>query len=98
MKVHVKANQLEATTNNVKGLCTVTFGDSFAVRNISIVESKKGGTFVSMPSFKMKTVDDEGNPIFKDIAFPITKEFREELYSKIMESFESKEPVEFERE
>ena len=75
MKVHVKANQLEATTNNVKGLCTVTFGDSFAVRNISIVESKKGGTFVSMPSFKTKTVDDEGNPIFKDIAFPITKEF-----------------------
>ena len=48
MKVNVKANQLEATTNNVKGLCTVTFGDSFAVRNISIVESKKGGTFVSM--------------------------------------------------
>ena len=95
MKVNVKANQLEATTNNVKGLCTVTFGDSFAVRNISIVESKKGGTFVSMPSFKTKTVDDEGNPIFKDIAFPITKEFREERYSKIMESFESKEPVEF---
>jgi DNA-binding cell septation regulator SpoVG len=98
MKVHVKANQLEATTNNVKGLCTVTFGDSFAVRNISIVESKKGGNFVSMPSFKTKTVDDEGNPIFKDIAFPITKEFREELYSKIMESFESKEQVEFEWE
>ncbi len=98
MKVHVKANQLEATTNNVKGLCTVTFGDSFAVRNISIVESKKGGNFVSMPSFKTKTVDDEGNPVFKDIAFPITKEFREELYSKIMESFESKEPVEFEWE
>ena len=95
MKVNVKANQLEATTNNVKGLCTVTFGDSFAVRNISIVESKKRGNFVSMPSFKTKTVDDEGNPIFKDIAFPITKEFREELYSKIMESFESKEPVEF---
>jgi DNA-binding cell septation regulator SpoVG len=98
MKVNVKANQLEATTNNVKGLCTVTFGDSFAVRNISIVESKKGGTFVSMPSFKTKTVDDEGNPVFKDIAFPITKEFREELYSKIMESCESKEPVEFEWE
>ena len=98
MKVNVKANQLEATTNNVKGLCTVTFGDSFAVRNISIVESKKGGTFVSMPSFKTKTVDDEGNPFFKYIAFPITKEFREELYSKIMEIFESKEPVEFEWE
>ena len=98
MKVSVKANKIEASTNNVKGLCTVTFGDSFAVRNISIVESKKGGTFVSMPSFKTKTVDDEGNPIFKDIAFPITKEFREDLYAKVKESYESGESVEFEWE
>lgn len=82
MKINVKANKLEASSNNVRGLCTVTFGDSFAVRNISIVESKKGGTFVSMPSFKTKTVVEEGNPIFKDIAFPITKEFREELYRR----------------
>lgn len=96
MKINVKANKLEASSNNVRGLCTVTFGDSFAVRNISIVESKKGGTFVSMPSFKTKTVDDEGKPVFKDIAFPITKEFREELDAKIKESYESGEAVEFE--
>ena len=98
MKVNVKSNKLETVTNNVQGLCTVTFGDSFAVKNISIVESKKGGMFVSMPSFKTKTVDEEGNPIFKDIAFPITKEFREELFTRIMESYESGEAVEFEWE
>ncbi|RKM63021.1 hypothetical protein D6856_02550 [Butyrivibrio sp. XB500-5] len=98
MKVSVKANKLEASSNNVQGLCTVTFGDAFAVKNISIVESKKGGNFVSMPSFKTKTVDEEGNPIFKDIAFPITKEFREKLFAKIMESYESGEAVEFEWE
>ncbi|SEQ42986.1 SpoVG family protein [Butyrivibrio sp. TB] len=96
MKVSVKANKIEASSNNVRGLCTVTFGDSFAVRNVSIVKSRKGGTFVSMPSFKTKTVDEEGNPIFKDIAFPITKEFREELYKRIKESYESGEVVEFE--
>ena len=98
MKVSVKSNKLEASSNNVQGLCTVIFGDSFAVRNISIVENKKGGKFVSMPSFKTKTVDEEGNAIFKDSAFPITKDFREELYSKIMESYESGESVEFEWE
>ncbi len=98
MKVSVKSNKLEASSNNVQGLCTVTFGDAFAVKNISIVENKKGGKFVSMPSFKTKTVDEEGNPIFKDIAFPITKDFREELYSKIMESYELGESVEFEWE
>ena len=96
MKVSIKANKLEASSNNVRELCTVTFGDSFAVRNISIVESKKGGTFVSMPSFKTKTVDEEGNVIYKDIAFPVTKEFREELFSKIKESYEAGEVVEFE--
>lgn len=62
------------------------------------MESKKGGTFVSMPSFKTKTVDVEGNPIFKDIAFSIIKEFREELYAKVKESYESGESVEFEWE
>ncbi len=51
-----------------------------------------------MPSFKTKTVDEEGNPIFKDIAFPITKEFREKLFAKIMESYESGAAVEFEWE
>ena len=96
MKVSIKANKLEASSNNVRGICTVTFGDSFAVRNISIVESRKGGTFVTMPSCKTKTVDEEGNPIYKDIAFPVTKEFREELYSKIKESYESGEVVELE--
>ena len=96
MKVSIKANKLEASSNNVRALCTVTFGDCFAVRNISIVESRKGGTFVSMPSFKTKTVDEEGNLIFKDIAFPVTKEFREELFSKIKESYEAGEVVEFE--
>ncbi len=65
MKVSIKANKFEASSNNVRGICTVTFGDCFAVRNISIVESKKGGTFVSMPSFKTKTVDEEGITVEK---------------------------------
>ena len=95
MKINVKTTKLEASTNNVKGLCSVTFGDSFVVMNISVVESKKGGLFVSMPCFKSKTVDENGNPVFKDIAFPITKEFREALYKQVMDSYESGEVKEF---
>ena len=95
MKINVKTTKLEASTNNVKGLCSVTFGDSFVVKNISVVESKKGGLFVSMPCFKSKTVDENGNPVFKDIAFPITKEFREALYKQVMDSYESGEVKEF---
>ena len=95
MKINVKTTKLEASTNNVKGLCSVTFGDSFVVKNISVVESKKGGLFVSMPCFKSKTVDENGNSVFKDIAFPITKEFREALYKQVMDSYESGEVKEF---
>ncbi|CBK74379.1 SpoVG [Butyrivibrio fibrisolvens 16/4] len=48
-----------------------------------------------MPSYKTKTLDTDGNPVFKDIAFPITKEFREALYGKILEGFEIGEEMEF---
>ena len=96
MKVSIKANKLEASSNNVRGLCTVTYGDSFAVWNISIVESKKGGLFVSMPNYKMKEPDENGNAQFKDIAYPVTKDFREKLQEKILQSYESGEDSCFE--
>lgn len=58
-------------------------------------KSKKGKNFVSMPRYKTKTVDTEGNQVFKNITFTITKEFSEALYGKIPESFEIGEEMEF---
>ena len=91
MRIDVRTKALEETTNGVRGVATVTFGNSFAVRNISIVESKAGNLFMSMPSYKMKTVDENGKPQFKDIAYPVTKDFREKLQEKILQSYESGE-------
>jgi DNA-binding cell septation regulator SpoVG len=85
--------KLEASTNNVKGLCSVTFGDSFVVKNLSVVESKKGDLFVSMPCFKSKTVDEEGNPIFKEGNLAIEckiiykEPFKKELLSEDVQKF-----------
>ena len=95
MKVEIRTSRLTGTEGNVKGLSTVTFDGKVAVRNISIVESKKGGLFVSMPSYKMKELDENGKAQFKDIAYPVTKEFREMLYEKILESYKNDEAVEF---
>ena len=95
MKIEIKTTRLENPTGHVKGLSTVTFDEKYAVRNISIVESKKGGLFVSMPNYKMKEPDENGNAQFKDIAYPVTKEFREMLYGKILDSFKNNEKVEF---
>jgi DNA-binding cell septation regulator SpoVG len=96
LRIDVRTKALEETTNGVRGVATVTFGNSFAVRNISIVESKAGNLFMSMPSYKMKTVDENGKPQFKDIAYPVTKAFREKLQEKILQSYESGEDSCFE--
>ncbi|SDB04322.1 SpoVG family protein [Butyrivibrio sp. INlla16] len=96
MRIDVRTKALEETINGVRGVATVTFGSSFAVRNISIVESKAGNLFMSMPSYKMKAVDENGKPQFKDIAYPVTRDFREQLQEKILQSYESGEGVSFE--
>ena len=96
MRIDVRTKALENANNGVKGVATVTFGNSFAVRNISIVESKVGNLFMSMPSYKTKTVDENGKAQFKDIAYPVTKEFREKLQEIILQSYESGEDIIFE--
>ena len=86
MLVSVKTSKLENSENGIKGLATVTFGDSFKVQSIAIMEGKNG-LFVSMPSYKSKQVDEDGKAIYKDICNPITKGFRDQLYEAILSSF-----------
>ena len=64
------------------------FGDLFKITNIAIVENKdKGQLFVSMPRYKSNERSQDGSAIYKDVCNPITAEFREELYSNILDSF-----------
>ena len=79
----------KAGENPVKGFCTLVFGDSFKVTNIAILENKSSGElFVSMPRYLSNEKDENGNQIYKDVCNPITKEFREELYTNILKAFE----------
>lgn len=57
------------------------------VNNISIKENKDGELFVSMPSMKTNLTDEQGNPEYRDVCYPTTKEFREQLNEKIMEAY-----------
>ena len=43
--------------------------------------------FVSMPSYKTKQVNENSKDIYKDICFPVTKEFRERLNNAVLTSF-----------
>ena len=70
-----------------KGLARIYFENSFIVNNINIVQGKEK-IFVSMPSYKTKQVDEQGKPIYQDVCYPVTKDFREKLYNEIISEYE----------
>lgn len=90
MKYSIKVNSINSKEgSNIKGFATVVFGDSFKITNIAILENKnKDQFFVSMPRYKSTELDENGATIYKDVCNPITAEFREELYTNILEAYE----------
>lgn len=83
MKYSIKVNEVRNGSENVRGIASVTLGDSFKLNNITIVNDPRtpGKVFVSMPSYK------DGQGEFKDIFNPTTKEFHDELYGNILNAF-----------
>lgn len=84
MKYSIKVNEVRNGSENVRGIASVTLGDSFKLNNITIVNDPRtpGKVFVSMPSFK------DGQGEFKDVFNPTTKEFHDELYGNILDAFQ----------
>lgn len=74
VRIHLRPEQ------KLKAFATVTFDQTFVVHNVKIVEGKKG-LVVSMPSRKVK----DGS--FKDIAHPITNEFRSKLEKAVLDAY-----------
>ena len=88
IKVDIKKYERES----LKGFVTLTLDDCLVIKDIKIMQSKAGNIFVSFPN---KKVGEQ----YKDIVFPITKEFREELINKIMEKYnEDENHIQEERE
>lgn len=71
---------------NTKAHVSLTFDGVFVVNGITVMDGKKG-LFVNMPTRKSKEVDENGEAIYKDVANPITAEFREGLYNAILEDY-----------
>lgn len=83
MKTTIKINRTFDDSGNLKAIASANFDDCFAVTGIRILDSQKG-LFVSMPNRKV------GENEYKDICFPVTKEFREELNNVIMDAYHQK--------
>ena len=71
-----------AEEGKLQAYVTVTFDNCFVVHNVKIIEGKQG-LFIAMPSRKTS------NGEYKDVAHPISPEFRAELQEKILAEFES---------
>lgn len=83
MKYSIKVNEVHNGSENIRGIASVTLGDSFKLNNITIVNDprEENKLFVSMPSYKNNEEE------YKDIFNPNTKEFRDELYNNILDAF-----------
>ena len=66
--------------SKLRAYVTVTFDNCFVVHNVKIIEGKTG-LFIAMPS--RKTASGE----YKDVAHPISPEFRNELQDKILAEY-----------
>lgn len=67
--------------DRLKAFASVTFDDSFVVRNMKVVEGTKG-VFLCMPSRKLP------DGTHKDMVHPINQEFREYLEENVLKAYE----------
>ncbi|GAB1432708.1 septation regulator SpoVG [Spirochaetota bacterium] len=65
----------------LKAYVTVTFDECFVIHNVKIIEGKTG-MFIAMPSRKTKAGE------YKDIAHPISPEFRTRLQDALVLAYE----------
>lgn len=79
MKVDVKIGSIRPE-GSVRAYASVNLNDCFAIRNVKVMDSTKG-LFVAMPSYKA------GSGEYKDICFPVTKEFREQLNNAVIDAY-----------
>lgn len=77
--VHILSLRSEGS---IRAIASANLNGVFAIRNIKVMEGKNG-LFVSMPSFK---VGDD----YKDIAFPVTKDFREKFNGAVLDAYEQR--------
>lgn len=77
--INVRVNSIN-TGGPVLAHASLTLNGCFAIRGIKIVQGING-PFVSMPCRKI-----EGD--YRDICFPITKEFREQLHATVLEAYQ----------
>lgn len=87
MDIKVTVTPMKEQEGCLKANASIILNDLFKVTGIRIGISQKGKVFVSMPDYKTGRLDDSGKDVYQDIAYPITRQFRQELYDEIVKEF-----------
>ncbi len=80
MKVDVKIGSIRPE-GAIRATASVNLNDCFAIRNVKVMEGSNG-LFAAMPSYKA------GNGEYKDICFPVTREFRQQLNDAVISAYQ----------
>lgn len=87
MDIKVTVTPMQNQEGCLKANASILFNNVFKVTGIRIGVSQKGNVFVSMPDYKTGKLDDTGKDIYQDIAYPVTRQFRQELYDEVVKEF-----------
>ena len=77
----VRVFPVEIKGSMVKAYATVTFDDSFVVRDMRVIEGKNG-IFLSMPARRKRNGD------YQDVCFPISAKLRDLMENEVLEKFD----------
>jgi len=80
IKIDARAYPIAEPKNNTVAFASVTINDMIAINGIRVVDGANG-LFTAMPQAK----DNKGE--YRDIAFPVTKELRQELNKVILDEY-----------
>ena len=86
-EIRVKLVDGDPTRQRLRAFCSLTFDNAFVVRDLKVLEGNQG-YFVAMPSRKMAGGD------FRDVAHPLTSEFRNKIKEAVFSAFEKLPPEE----
>lgn len=88
MNIKVTITPIQNPEGCIKANASIVLNGVFKVTGIRIGISQKGNIFVSMPDYKTDRLDDNGKDIYQDIAYPVTRQFRQELYDEIVKEYQ----------
>ena len=80
MNVKIKVRLNKEKNSNIEAYVGLTFDGCFAVNGVKIIDGKNG-LFVAFPSYQTS------DGAYKDIAYPLTKEYRKSLVNAIIEKY-----------